>query len=286
MASPPILSPTGTTGFNRQSWQDSVEGATYQRIQFADTIDQYSGRLLNLGNIRKYARATASTLAQGDDGNSLTNSNVSGTPVTVSPTMRYVQVAWSAAERAQVDFDLAAGVAGQIEQALAEAVDTVALSNVASGTNTMSAAGFDVTLWRQAIGRIMGNTNGMFAPGDTGNSMIRAVISNTQYPNVMAIPEFTQAQLRGDNEDPLVKGIFTNGGGINVRFSTVVAQDGNGWHNPIYVQSAFVIAWNQRTKSNEEQVELLIRINVSNNFGVNVKHDGRFIDVRTTASGL
>jgi len=287
MASPPVITPTGTTGFNRSSWQDSIEGATYQRQEFVPTIDEYSGKLLNLGNVRKYARATASTLAQDGDGDGLTPVNIAGTPVTVTPAGRFIQVEWSANEKAQIDFDLANGGGAEIEQGLAEAVDQAALANIVSGTNVMSQAGVDAAMWRQAVGRLMGNTNGAFAPGEGGEArMIRGIFSHTQYPNIMAIEEFTHATVRGDSENPQVKGIFTKGGGINVRFTTVVTQDGSGWHNAVYVKSAFVIAWNQRTTSFEEQTELLFRINVFNNFGSAVKHDSRFVALRTTASGL
>lgn len=283
MASPPVLSPTGTTGFNRQSWQDTVEGATWQKIMFADTIDEYPARLLNQGNVRKYARVSASTLGQGDDGDGLTPVNPEGTPITITPTGRFIQVEWSANKEAQVDFDLESGLGAEIEKGLAEAIDTSVLSNITSGTNIISVASITATEWRQAVGRLGQNTNGMFAPGD-GN--IRGIFSFTQYPNIMAIDEFNHADVRGDSENPTVKGIFTKGGGINVRFTSVVTQDGNGWHNAVYVPSAFVMAWNQRTKSFSEQTELLYRINVFTNFGSNVKHDARFVAVRTTASAL
>lgn len=283
MASPPVLTPSGTTGFNRQSWQDTVEGATWQKIMFADSIDEYAPRLLNQGNVRKYARVSASTLGQGDDGDGLTPVNPEGTPITITPTGRFIQVEWSANKEAQVDFDLESGLGAEIEKGLAEAIDTAVLANVASGTNIISTAAVTATEWRQAVGRLGQNTNGMFAPGD---GQIRGIFSFHAYPGIMAIDEFNHADVRGDSENPTVKGIFTKGGGINVRFSSVVFQDGNGHHNCVYVPSAFVMAWNQRTKSFSEQTELLYRINVFCNFGSNVKHDSRFVDVRTTASGL
>jgi hypothetical protein len=287
MASPPVLTPGGTTGFNRQSWQDSIEGATYQRQEFIPTIDEYAAKLLNTGNVRKYGRATASTLGQSDDGDVLTASDISATPITITPVGRYIQVAWSENERAQIDFDLGSGAADEIEGGMAEALDQAALAVIQSLTNTMSQAAVDVGMWRVAIGRLMGNTNGAFGPGASAEAkMLRAIFSHTQYPNVLAIEEFTHADVRGDSENPLVKGIFTKGGGINARFSSVVAQDGNGWHNAVYVSSAFVAGWNQRTKSFSEQTELLHRVNVYSNAGFSVKHNARAIALRTTDSAL
>jgi hypothetical protein len=263
---------------------DTIEDPTYQRTEFINTIKQYPGKILNLGHVRKAARASGSILGQGDDGDSLTNSNITATGVTITPVHRYIQVAWSGAEKAQVDVDLNSEAAGNIEQGLAETMDSAGLVSVSTGTNTMSQANPDAATWRQAVGRLMTNTNGAFMPGES--KMIRAIFSTTQYPSVMGIDEFTHADVRGDSETPNVKGIFTKGGGINVRFSTVVLQDANGWHNPIYVDSAFIIGWNQRTTAFKEQTELLFRINVSANMGVSVLHDLRFIDYRTTASAL
>ena len=281
MASPPVLSPSGTTGFNRQSWMDGFEEPTYQKTVFIDSIQVYPGRLMNVGNVRKEARVSATVLAQDADGDGLTPVNPSGTPVTITPVGRFVQVEWSANEKAQVEVDLNAALARNIEKALAEAMDSAGLSNATSLTQNISQASIDSTMWRRAVGLGMQNTNGQYMPGDW-----KAVFSPTQYPNIMAIDEFTHADVRGDSENPTVKGIFTKGGGVNVRFSTVVTQDANGWHNPLYVESAFIIGWNTRPQAFSEQTELLFRINTFANMGVSILHDLRAIDLRLTASAL
>lgn len=281
MASPPQLTPGSTTGFNRQTWKSTIEGATFQKEVFNNTIDVYPGKIMNRANIRKQARSSGTTLAQTDVGTSLTASDITGTPVTLDPTGRYIKVEWSWNLKAQVDIDLNSTAAGNIERGLAETHDAAGLALSASLTQSMSQAGVDISMWRQAVGRLMGNTNGEYEPGD-----FTVVFSQTQYPNVMAIEEFTHADVRGDSENPLVKGIFSKGGGVNARFSTVVTQDGNGWHQPIYVNKAFIIGWNQRTTTFEEQTEALFRILAFSNFGVAIQHDARAIDLRTTASSL
>jgi hypothetical protein len=227
---------------------------------------------------------TASTLAQSDDGDVLTAANPVATPITIAAAGRFVQCEWSANEEAQIDVDLASGLGDQIEQALAESVDQAVLANIVSGTQSMSQAAVDAALWRQAIARLMANTNGAFGPGESAAAkQLRGIFHTSQYPHLMGIEEFTHADVRGDSENPQVKGIFTKGGGVNVRFSTVITQDANGYHNAVYVSSAFVIGWNQRAKVFNEQTELLFRINVFCNFGSNVKHDLRFVPIRTAA---
>lgn len=283
MASPPVLTPSGTTGFNRQTWADGFEDATYQKMVGIPTFDEYPGRVLNVGNVRKKARATGSTLAQSADGDSLTASDITGTPITLSPAGRYVFVSWSENEDAQVEVDLDSESAGDIEQALAETSDTAALAVATSALQIMSQASVDAAMFRQAVGRLMGNMNGSVMPGD---GEIMAIFSHTQYPNIMSIPEYTDADVRGDSENPHVKGIYARGGGVKLMFSTVVAQDANGWHNILYVRKAIVVGWNVRSRVKRQDYLLNNRIVVYNNFAVAIQHDLRLIDMRTTASGL
>ena len=285
MASPPVLSPSGTTGFNRQSWQDTVEGATYQKMAFIPTVDEYPGRLMNVGNVRKNARVAGTTLSQSADGDTLTSVDITGTPITLTPVGRYVAVYWSENEEAQVEFDLDANAAGEIEQALAETSEQAALSNATSLTQSMSQATVDGPMFRQAYGRLIGNMNGVTMPGQ-GGPTVYAIFSHTQLPGLMAIEEVTHANIRGDSENPHVVGIWTKGEGVNLMLSTVIAQDGNGWHNVMYVGSAFVIAWNVRTRIKRQDLALQNRVIIFNNFASAVKHDLRAIDMRTTASGL
>ena len=84
MASPPVLTPSGTTGFNIQKWQRTAEEATYQKMKFIPTIEE-GDRLYHTLNIRKHARVSSTSLAQSAEGDSLTSSNIIGTPVTLTP---------------------------------------------------------------------------------------------------------------------------------------------------------------------------------------------------------
>ena len=276
--------PSSTTSFDRTTYLDTVEDPTYQRIVFIDSVKDYGKRLLDTGTVQKYARALGTTLAQSATGATLTTSDIGGTAVTLSPAGTYVAHAWSANMEAQINIDLASGGKDVIEQGLAESLDSNGLGNVPSLTQSISQAAIDSAMWYQAVGRLTQNTNGAFAPGEA--EMIRAIFSPTQYPNLMNIDVFTHSDIRGDSENPHVKGIFTKGGGVNVRFSTVITQDANGWHNPLYVASAFIHAWNQRIKGFQEQENLEHRINVFANDATAVLHDLRAIDLRTTASAL
>jgi hypothetical protein len=277
------LSPGGTTGFNFEYWQRTAEETTYQKMVFIPTIDE-GDRPYNLLHIRKHARVTGSTLGQSADGTGLTYLNIIGTPVTVTPVGSVVPVAWSENEDAQLDLNLDAEARGNIEQSLAELTDTNALANVSSLTQSISQSSIDGPMIRVALGRLIGNTNGMVMPGE--NSTIYLIISHTQYPNIMNIPEFTSALVRGDDENPHVKGIWGKGNGVKLLVTTVVSEDANGWHNCMYIPSAFVIGWNVRSRLKRQDLELTNRLILYNNVGSNVKHDLRAIDLRSTVNAL
>lgn len=277
------LTPGGTTGWNEQRWQKKFEPATYQRLKFIPTIDE-GDRPFGLLNIRKHARVAGSTLSQSADGTGLTYLSIIGTPVTVTPVGSVVPVAWSRNEKVQVQANFDAEAAGNVEQALAELTDTGALLNVATLTQAISQADVDGPMLRRGFGQLMGNTNGKAEPG--GDQQVHGIFSHTQYPNLGNIPEFNQAELRGDSENPYVKGIWTRGGGMMLIMSTVIANDANGWHNCLYIPEAFVIAWNQRSEVVRDSQELQERVIGFNNVGSAVKHDLRAIDLRTTSNPL
>ena len=276
------LVPSSFTSFDRTTYLDTIEDPTFQEILFIDSIKPYGKRILDTGTVQKYARVLGTALAQSDTGATLTTSNPGGTAVVLTPAGNYVALAWSANGEAQIDVDLRDGGKTLLEKGLAETLDQNGLAAVTSLTQSISGAAVDADMWYQANGRLMQNSNGEIMPG---KSMIKAIFSPTQYPNLMKIDVFTHADIRGGG-DAHEKGIFTKGGGVNVRFSTVVTQDANGWHQPLYVAEAFIHGWNQRIKGYFEQENLEFRVNVYANDATSVLHDARAIDIRSTASAL
>lgn len=279
-----VLTPGGTTGWNLQSWKNGFEMTTYQRYVVIPILEDYGKRLYGTGNVRKHARVSGTVLGQSDDGSTLTASTIIGTPITITAAGNYVMAAWSENEDAQIDANLDAEGAANIEQALAELTETSVQANAQSLTQILSQAAVDAPMFRQAFGRMVGNTNGVTMPG--GDKTVYAVFSHTQYPNIMNIPEFTEAQVRGDSENPQVKGIWGKGNGVQLMLSTVVAQDANGWHNFMFTSDAFVVGWNARSRIKRQDYNLQNKVIAFNNMGSAVQHDLRAIAMRTTANAL
>ena len=280
-----VLTPGGTSGYNFEKFARTVEAATYQKMKFIPRIKDIE-RLYDQITVRKHTRASASTLTQSQSGvgSGLTYSTTAGTPVVVTPAGQYVAIAWSANEESQVEFDIPGEVQSELTQALAEASETSACANIATLTNFMSDTGVDAAMFRVAYGRLMGFTNGVATPGS--DPQVYGIFSHTQYPNLASIPEFNNAEVRGDSENPNVKGIWMRGGGVMLMLTTVLTEDANGIHNCLFLPEAFVISWNKRSQVVRDRDGLQQSLICFNNFGSAVLHNERAIGMRTTVSAI
>ena len=277
-ASPPVLTP-GSNHLNFEVWQDSVEDATYQRQLFIPRI-QETERPYSKMHIRKYARMAANTLASTAVGTSLTYQDPVGVEVTFTPTGNYVATARSFNEDAATNVPFDSDLAAEMERALAEASDGSALTAVTSLTNFRGNAGtqIDSAMLRNATALLQNNTNGMIVIGTT---TIYVLLDPAQHNAVMSMPEYANADVRGDDENPHVRGVWSKGGGTMLMYSTVLTVDANGANGVMWVPSAFAIGWNERSQVDRQTLELQKRIILFNHFGSGVRHDARAVALRT-----
>ena len=277
-ASPPVLTP-GSNHFNYEVWEAGTEEATYQKMLFIPRIADKKRAYSQL-HIRKQARIASVSLGQTAVGTGLTYQDPLGTEVTLTPAGNYVGLAWSANEAAQNEIPLDSEFSSAMEQALAESSDSSALANVATLTQFRgnALADFDAAMIRNALALLGRNTNGAFAAGD---STIYGITDYAQQPHLMSVPEFTNAEVRGDAENPNVKGVWAKGNGVMFMYTTVATEDGNGVHGCVWVPSAFAISWNVRSQTFKQDVELQKRLILFNNFGSTVQHDLRAVGLRT-----
>lgn len=277
------LTPGGTSAWTMESWDKVFEFATYQKLQLVAVVDEGT-RPYNLGHHRRAQRVTGATLGQSDDGTNLTYVSPVGTTITVTPVGSTVPIAWSDNMEAQSDAPLDRNATNAIEGALAELTEKNVAANIQSGTQIMSTGSIDAGILRQAVARLETNTNGNFAPGE--DATIYGFFSTTQKPSMMAIPEINSAEMRGDNENPYVRGTISKGYGLVLLWTTVAALDANGYHNAVMAPSAITIDWNTRSRIKNSEVELQTRKIGFNNVGSALKNDLRLIPIRSTASGL
>jgi hypothetical protein len=279
-ASPPVLTPgTAAAHLNFEVWEEGFDGATYQRMQ---SIPRFSTikRPYSLGHIRNAARLGGNTLASTAVGTGLLYQNPVGAEVTVTPSENYVAIAFSFGEQARTDITIETEFASELEQALSEASEESAMANFATLTQFRGNDVYNIEAGglRNATSLLGRNTNGVFAVGD---STIYGILDWSQHSHLMSIEEYTHADIRGDSENPNVKGMWSKGGGVMMMLSTVCTTDANGTHGCIWVPSAFAIGWNVRSRVYRQDEELQGRLIVANSFGSTVRHDLRAVGLRT-----
>ena len=62
MASPPVLTPGGTTGFNITTFRKKAATTTYQAMKFIPMIEDYGMKLGTTGTVRKTQRLSTTVL--------------------------------------------------------------------------------------------------------------------------------------------------------------------------------------------------------------------------------
>lgn len=280
-ASPPVMTPgTAAAHANYEVWARGVDDATYQNMLFIPRISE-DQRPYSKSHIRKYARLTGNALSGTAVGTGLLYENPMGTEITYTPGTNYVATARQFGEdwMSNVPFDSDLG--SEMESALAELSEQSACANIATLTQFRGGPTVDITAaeWRNAKAQLERNTNGKVRPGE---STIYGILDFAQEPHIMSIPEFTNAEIRGDAENPQVKGIWNKAGGVMLMLTSVLTTDVNGTHGCIWIPMAFVIGWNARSQVVKQDEELQKRIIVANNFGSGVRHDLRAIGLRTS----
>lgn len=267
------------TNWDFNVYKRGFEAATYQDMKLIPVVDE-AMRLYNQLTIRKATRLTAATLATTSDGTDLDYQSPVGVPVSLTPVHSVVPISYGDNQQAQTDFNITREMGAQITAALAEATESTVMANFQTATQFLSDADVSATMLRQAGARLFGNTNGNFGPGTS--TPFYGFFSHTQLPNLQAIPEVNSAEMRGDAENPYVRGIWVKGFGFVLNISTVIPQDGNGWHNALLVASGLVTSWNQRSTIEEGKIELGNYAIAHNNMGSNILHDARLLIMRTT----
>ena len=269
-----------------QVWQANIEAAVYENGIFFPLMKERD-RLFNQLNIRKIDRFSTNTLAATGavDGTSLTYSVATDTNVAITPIGTYVAVALSMNQIKQMNVDVTNEFKQSVEEALAQQIDiyshqqTVASTSLTTNIVGDSTTSVDRASFLTLLYTIRRNARVAVQPG---KSPIKFIFHPNQGPAFMSIPEITAANLRGDSESPNVKGIVYQALGCEVFPSGNVQADAAGAYcNPIFVESALGISWNERPNVMEQQFELQKRIIAYANYAVAIVWEDRMGLIKT-----
>lgn len=273
-----ILPGTATGSYLvNEVWNRRIERNVYDRMDFANNIGARE-RLYNQLHLPKMSRFTYSTLAQGTFNTALTNSANSETEATLSPAGIYIQVVTDENQLSQGNLDFDSAFTAGVEDGLAEGIETLTLANLSSlSTYQLGGAGasIDASTWRSGVGKI---PKGARSKGQPGKADIHIILPTGQYANALGIPEFTNADMRGDGTNPNVRGIFVKGAGATLHLSNVLpTSSGTSKYGAIWIPEAFGISWNKRVSVQAQKWELQHKIIGYANFGSAIVWDNRAV---------
>jgi hypothetical protein len=267
--------PGGTGAYlNFTTWLKTFFVPSYEKMVLIPRITD-GGRLYGGAYFRTFDRLTSATLSTSSVGNNDDLTWQSGSPSrgSVTPASYYIAVAYNDAQKDEVESDIGAPIRQNVEDCAAEACDAVACAALHSLTNTFGAGTYHPELAgiRAAIGRLRINSKGAV---DVRDGALQGVFTPAVEPDLLSIPEMTQAQYRGDGENPLVKGFFSKGSGINWNYTTAITNS-NGYGNAVFDPSALLIMWNTHPRA-EKQRDGVANLLISYaNFGVAVARNER-----------
>lgn len=282
-ATPPVLTAgTASAHFDFEVWQKNVEHPFYDKLRFIKNIAE-KDRLYNKLHVRKTERLGVQSLSNTAVGTGLTYEDPAPSEATLTPSTSYCGIAWSDDEESQVDFQIDAEMATSMEQALAESVEETGLDLWTSITNAIGSGAYNVDAagFRAALTHLASNTYTNAMPG---SSDIFGIFHVSQYGNLMAIPEFANADIRGENGSVHVDGVLRTNNGVKTFLSSQI-DTGSGYAaGGVWHKSAFAISWNKRTKAYKEQVELQHRVILRNQYGVGIIHNARALLIKTASA--
>lgn len=252
------ITPGGSSGTNaiKQRWDAVFHNAATEEMQIGQDFNEPSG-VTEVGsqlNIRVMPKRTANTYAGTGTGVSLTYDDTAIASVNGTPTFKMVAVRptdvfysrlgkedspkYEAAERKQCLL------------AIDEAVDQLCGAQ-GSGFSTLKGPGnLDKATLLDAQGTLATNAQSHVVLGQTP---MHLKIHPTQIKYLHNIAEIMNAELRGDSENPNVKGVIVKAWGMTINETGNVQYTGGYYYNMLFAKTAQVLAWNMKPKVKPSQ---------------------------------
>ena len=168
-----------------------------------------------------------------------------------------------------------------VEMSLAEGVDYVCAGKAIDLTNVVGSNADNITepLLQDAIVKAAVSMKMEFNPGQ--DELLFGMHPN-QIDDILGIANWVQAQVRGDGENPVVRGMVLRANGVQfVETGNINSTGGNTYNNPIFVPNVtFGIGFNQEATVKMEDYLMEKRIvgwvdfavlTLWDNYGVNYK---------------
>jgi hypothetical protein len=279
---------TRGSALNFSTWTKTFFLPAYEKMAFIQRVKE-GGKPYASATMRTFPRISSTTTTALDtsdhtlDNAHLTFQSPLPTSATLTPVGYYIALAWDDLQQDKIELDLGGPFRTMVEDCAAEACESAALDAVASLTQVVGDASThpDLALIRSTIAALRIATYGSV---DVRDGALQGMFTPAVEPDLLSIPEMTQANYRGDGENPLVKGFFSKGSGINWNYSTAVDKDSTYANNVIFDPEAFLVMWNTHPTVEKQRDGLANQLLSYANFGIAVARNEKAYAIRTVAS--
>lgn len=253
-----------------QTWSKVIHRALYQRSKFMKNVTMYE-KLHDGIHIRLLKRLGTSAMAAGHSGIGLVYQTNTEVDVELSPEAVYLATAFPENTESRADFTVSAKFRKEVENAMEEGLESNFLEVVATATNQVGGPGahVDAATLRSQLALLQQASYGNVESGDAG---IRLLLHVMEQDDIMAVPEWNNAEIVGDGKQSHRTGTLLKANGTTVQFSTAVYVDPTtlAAYNPLWVPDGVGQSWNTKTKVKEQEVELQKRLIAYADFGVGI----------------
>jgi hypothetical protein len=250
-----ILGTTATVGYDPTTrgvnlkftdWVAGIRVPVYEKMTGIPKMEDV-GRPYGSKKIRYWDTLSTTTLAattNGDKGDLTWNSGTPGV-TTITPSGLYIAVSYPENEQDYVETGMDPGIRENIELALAEGCDQLGMVQFSSLTNGIGDASYAPTA--SDVRKLTTQLSIATPAARVGDVALYAVVHPGASEGLQNTADFTSAEIRGDAENPQVRGTFTKANGVLWSFTTKVPTgNGNGGEGAIFAPGCFVVGWNQK----------------------------------------
>lgn len=282
MAHGSITTTTEAASILREVWDsqfalDPMEEAIVAPLVAEPLGVQKIGKKLHLRKLKAMSAQTA-VVSGSLASDSLNYSTNTETEVTVTPTAYYTGIELNPDTLNQIidDGNAIAGWRKQMLSSLDEKIDNALLALASDATQSESSASFDDATWRAAVAKLAKFAKRKFRIGKTPYNLILHPDVLAQALNISALKEY---QIRG-TAGAATSGSLVTTYGANIEESGLVKNSGGVKYNPLFIQDAWCLGWNQKPKMLESQMDgLVMRFLCYTEFGVATWFDSSIVSV-------
>lgn len=277
-----IMLPGSTSAeLNLKEYARKIEPALYNAMSIVPKLSERAEKIKNGLFVRRLNAVSAQVLAATNDGTTFNFSDFNPQQYELTPNWLIAAGAYTTAGPRRQGPEIETAFMDNLRDCMGAALDTIVGAEFSVATATpLGGPAYDIEAigLRTTMAALMTATKMGI---ESGKTKIHLVLSTAQLAALMAVPEITQAQQRGDGASPNATGRLSNGLGYSYDFTTLLTTDVNGVHGAAFHSEAIHYGYNLRPKPDKQNYLKQIRLMVEAEIGFETIFQEKIRPIRT-----